>query len=375
MDRIPKTCKAAVLEDFNKPLKIREVRVPDTLEPGAILVRLEVASICGSDVHLWEGLIQGLMPIKLPIILGHEMCGQIVKLGEGVTQDSVGQPLKLGDRIVWTHASCGECYFCRIRNQPTLCSNRRYYMFSCCEEFPYLMGGFSEYIYVFPRSGRVRVPDEVSSEFASCSSCAFRTVVHTFERLGTLEDMDTVIIQGAGPLGLYSVAMAIKAGVSKIIILGAPAQRLAVAKKWGADHIIDIDEVPEPEKRIKQVLELTNGMGADVVIEVSGGSTAFKEGLGMVRRGGKYMIVGQVGGPPLPIQPEIITYKHLTITGVLSGDVPHFYKALQFIKNNQNRFDFNDLISNRYRLDQINEALVAMKGYKEIKPLVMPNLA
>ena len=299
MADIPKTCKAAVLVDYKKPLEIRQVQVPQRLEPGAILAKTEMSSICGSDIHLWEGLLQGMIPIRLPVILGHEMCGRVVQLGEGVTQDSVGQPLAEGDRILWTHASCGECYFCRIRHQPTLCSNRQYYMFSCCEEYPYLMGGFAEYVYVFPRSGRVKVPEEVSSEFASCASCAFRTVVHAFERIGPLEDMDNVVIQGAGPLGLYSVAMASRAGVSKIIALGAPAKRLAVAKKWGADHVIDLDEVPDPDQRVDQVLELTGGFGADVVVEVSGGESAFPEGLKMVRKGGRFAIVGQVGGPPV----------------------------------------------------------------------------
>jgi L-iditol 2-dehydrogenase len=372
MSAIPKVSRAACVVAFRKPVEIREVPIPDSLEAGAILVRTQVASICGSDVHLWQGELGALARVELPVILGHEMMGQVARLGPGVTQDSIGQPLAEGDRIVWTHASCRECYMCTVAHQATLCPKRRMYMFTNCERPPYLLGGFAQYCYVLPTSGRVKVPDEVPSELASAASCALRTVVHGFDRLGRIESRETVVIQGAGPLGLYSAAMALGAGAQQVIVLGAPAHRLALAKKWGVAHTIDIDEVPDPRLRRRMIRDWTDGRGADVVIEVSGGTTAFPEGIDLVRRGGRYLVIGQVGDQQVSISPRLVVEKQLTVLGVMSGDTEHYYKALQFLKHNRDRFSFSDMLSNRYRLEQINEALDAMKGFREVKPVVVP---
>jgi D-arabinose 1-dehydrogenase-like Zn-dependent alcohol dehydrogenase len=371
MSDIPKTSRAACVVAFQKPLELRELPIPDSVEPGAILVKTEVASICGSDVHLWQGELGMASRIELPVILGHEMMGRVVRLGPGVTHDSAGQTLAEGDRIVWTHASCGACYLCTVAHQPTLCPKRRLYMFTNCERPPYLLGGFSEYCYVLPTSGRIKIPDEVPSELASAASCALRTVVHAFDRLGRIEDRETVVIQGAGPLGLYSAALALRAGAHQVIVLGAPQRRLEVAKKWGASHTIDIEKVPDPQARTRRIREWTDGRGADIVVEVSGGATAFPEGVAMVRRGGRYLVVGQVGDHQVSLQPRLIVEKQLTVLGVMSGDTDHYYKALQFLCHNRDRFTFHDMLSNRYRLDQINEALEAMRAFREVKPVVV----
>lgn len=370
MRDIPKTSRAACVVAFQAPLEIREIPIPDDIEPGAILVKTEATSICGSDVHLWQGELG--VRIQLPIILGHEMMGRVARLGPGVSHDSAGQPLVEGDRIVWTHASCGDCYMCTVTHQPTLCPNRRMYMFTNCEQPPYLLGGFSEYCYVFPTSGRIKVPDGVSSELASAASCALRTVVHGFDRLGRIEERETVVIQGAGPLGLYSAAMAVRSGAHQVIVIGAPAQRLDVATAWGASHTINIDDVPDARERRGMVRDLTGRRGADIVIEVSGGATAFPEGIDLVRRGGRYLVIGQVGDQQVSVAPRLVVEKQLSILGVMSGNTDHYYKALEFLAHNRERFSFEAMLSNRYRLDQINDALEAMQGFREIKPVVLP---
>lgn len=368
---IPKTSRAACVVAFKAPLEIREIPVPETLEPGAILVQTEVASICGSDVHLWQGDLGPGSRIQLPVILGHEMMGRVARLGPGVRQDSAGQPLAEGDRIVWTHASCGECYMCTVTHQPTLCARRRMYMFTNCEQPPYLLGGFAEYCYVFPASGRIKIPDEVPSELASAASCALRTVVHGFDRLGRIEPRETVVIQGAGPLGLYATTMAVHAGAQQVIVIGAPAARLQVAQRWGATHTLSIDDVPEARERRRMVRQWTDGRGADIVIEVSGGRTAFPEGVDLARRGGRYLVIGQVGDYQVSLAPRLIVEKQLSVIGVMSGNTDHYYKALQFIKHNRERFHFAEMLSHRYRLEQINDALEAMQGFREVKPLVV----
>ena len=371
MNSIPKTSRAACMTSFKIPLEIRDVPIPDEIEPGAILVKNEVASICGSDVHLWQGALGDTSFLQLPVILGHEMMGRVVRLGPGVQTDTAGQALAEGDRIIWTHASCSSCYMCTVANQPTLCTNRRLYMFTNCEKPPYLMGGFSEYCYVVPTSGRVKVPEGVSSELASAASCALRSVVHAFDRLGRIENHETVVVQGAGPLGLYSTAMALRAGAAQVIVIGAPAQRLAVATAWGASQTINIEDVPDAQERQQLIATLTEKHGADIVIEASGGTTAFPEGVAMIRRGGRYVIIGQLGAQEVSFAPRFFVEKQLTVMGVLSGATAHYYKALQFLQLNRDRFHFEDMLSNRYRLDQINEAMAAMHAFREIKPVVI----
>jgi D-arabinose 1-dehydrogenase-like Zn-dependent alcohol dehydrogenase len=107
---LPKTARAAVVAEYGKPIEIRELPVPQEaeLEPGALLVRVDVASICGSDVHQWDGMTQALAPASLPIVLGHEMMGTVVVFGPGPREDSIGQPLAEGDRILWTHVYWAE---------------------------------------------------------------------------------------------------------------------------------------------------------------------------------------------------------------------------------------------------------------------------
>src|SRR5690349_9794721 len=113
-----RTARASVLTAFRSPLELREYPVPERIESGAVLVRTEMAGICGTDVHLWEGQF----PLTLPIIMGHETVGRIEALGEGVSTDWTGLPLQVGDRVTWNSAiSCGKCYYCSEKRQPTRC--------------------------------------------------------------------------------------------------------------------------------------------------------------------------------------------------------------------------------------------------------------
>jgi len=172
--------KASVLEQFNAPLRCTEFPLPDKLETGAALVRTEMAGICGTDVHLWKGQL----PISLPIILGHETVGCIQQLAEGIERDWTGHPLKIGDRVTWTSTtSCGECYYCKVKRQPTRCPERRAYgIGQRCDHPPHLFGGYAEFHYLRPRSSpqfmasngsasKVRQMPRLTNEQASCRFC------------------------------------------------------------------------------------------------------------------------------------------------------------------------------------------------------------
>jgi threonine dehydrogenase-like Zn-dependent dehydrogenase len=270
MASLPAVSRAAALVAPGH-IDIIELPVPEELEPGSLLVRVEVATLCGTDIDVRDGAAGQAAAARLPIVLGHEMTGRIVRFGDEPHTDSIGQPLREGDRIIWTHGMCGRCRACVIDHQPSLCQNRRRYSSEPASEYPYLTGGLSEYCYVYPTSGRVKVPDAVPDDVAATSSCALRTVVQGFERLGGLSGGESVVIQGSGPLGLFALALAVT-GAPNVIMIGGPSARLGLATQWGAHHVIDIADVTGAAQRTELVRELTGGRGADVVIEISGQS-------------------------------------------------------------------------------------------------------
>lgn len=374
IEDLPATSRAAVLTEYNKPLEIREYPLPRQLERGALLVRMEAATVCGSDYKLWAGRMAGALSVEMPLIPGHEFVGRIVAFGDSDRFDSFGTPLQLGDRITFVHASCGHCDYCTLLRQPALCENRQMYTFSSSDNPPHLFGAFSEYVHVYPRSGRVRVPDSVPSATAAASSCAFRTVVHTFDRLGRLEPWQTLVIQGSGPLGLFATAMADHAGVGRIIVIGGPDERLELARAYGATHVISVDERRTPEARVAAVAEITDGKGADAVVELCGARTALLEGLEMVRVDGRYVVAGPMDEPgtEVPIRPGYLTGKQVNIMGAWSADIAHYWKALQFVDRTAGKYDFATMTRATYTLEQATQALQDMGAYKEIKPVVIP---
>jgi L-iditol 2-dehydrogenase len=369
---VPATCQAAVLVEYGRPLEIREVPIPE-VEPNAILIRVEMAGVCGTDVHLHQGAVGA--PVILPVIPGHEGLGRIARLGQGRTHDAVGEPLRPGDRILWSHAWCGRCYWCDIAREPTLCRNATTYGLRQSEEQPFLTGSFAEYEYLVPNTRVVKVPEELSNEEVVGASCAFRTVVSAYDRLnrvGGVGTQDSVVILGAGPIGLYSTLLATEGGAGQTIVVGAPRARLELAREWGADHVINLDEVPDPSQRKAEVLKLTSGRGADVVVEAAGVLSAFGEGLEMVRPGGRYLEIGQThGAATTPVAPAKI-HDNLVVIGNKSATIVHFYKALHFIKNKRHRYAFGKMVSNTYPLTRVNEALASMKAGREIKAAIVP---
>ncbi len=372
MDELPKTSRAAVLRAPREPVEIREIEILPP-EPGAIVAEVVAATVCGTDVHMLHGDLQP----EWPVGLGHEMVGRVAALGEGVARDAADAPLQAGDRIVWAYPWCGKCYYCTIARQPSLCPNAKMNGWRSAEKYPYLCGGFADYCYILPECRPVKVPDGVGSEVASSATCALRTVVHGFERLdqhGGIGVQPTIAVLGTGPVGLYALAMAMASGAGQTISIGAPQLRVELAREWGATETINLDEVTDGRERIEMVKRWTEGRGADIVIEAAGPPSAFEEGLQMVRRGGRFLVIGTTGGRDVSFSPRRINKDMVEMIGVVSASVAHFYKALRFLESNAERFDFSRMITNRYALEDVNEALENMAALKEIKPAVLPRM-
>lgn len=364
------TARAAVMSDFHQPLEVRDYPLPDRIEPGALLVKVEMAGICGTDVHLWKGQLQ----IPRPIIMGHETVGVIQEPPtEGLDMDWTGAQLRDGDRITWSAGLlCGDCYHCAVIRQPTRCLNRRAYGISFnSDEPPHFSGGYAEYIYLRPKTAVFKITD-VTNEMVTGAGCALVTAIHGIERVG-INWGDTVVIQGSGPVGLSALAVAQTAGAATTIVIGGPHQRLEVAKTFGADHTFNIDEIADSADRLDQVKRLTKGHGADVVIECVGSPSVVPEGLEMCRDGGKYIVLGHYGDAgATPINPHVITKKQLTVYGSWASEPRHMAMALDFLRKQGKRFPYDQLISHRFPLDRAFEALTTTAQWASRKCVIVP---
>lgn len=359
------TCKAAVFVEVETPLEIQEFPIP-TVEPRAALVRMEMAAVCATDVHAWHN-----PRTARPVIFGHENIGVIAQLGEGLSTDVLGRPVKEGDRVLFWRTSCGRCFHCSLGEPCQVTKSPGFIPF---ERPPYIRGGFSQYVYLDPNPWILRVPDEMSTERALMAVVGNHTMMHGIERVGGIDVADTVVVQGSGPIGMGALTQAKVAGAKRVIVIGAPAHRLRLAEEMGADETIDIGRYDEPQARVARVLELTGGRGADVVIECSGADTAVQEGLEMVRHGGKYLVVGQLTDyGPKPINPSLITRKALHIAGVSGATPRHIIRSLEALQYGLVKYPVEKLITHQFPLAQVNDAFRAHETLAAMVAVIRPN--
>ncbi len=364
------TAKAAILEQFHEPLRLCEYPLPQSLEPGATLIRTEMAGICGTDVHLAEGEL----PIGLPVILGHETVGCVDRQADEEMLDWTGQSLSPGDRVTWNSAiSCGECYYCKEKGQPTRCAQRRAYGIGYqSDSAPHFLGGYAEYHFLRPGTTMFKLPDELPTESVVGAGCALITAIHGVERTG-VEPGDTVVVQGAGPVGIAALAVAKDAGPEKVIVIGAPAHRLEMARRFGADVALSLDELDKPSARIDAIHDMTGGYGADVVLECVGRPQAVVEGIEMCRDGGKYLVLGHYcDAGPIEFNPHVITRKQLQVFGSWSSEPRHLKRAIDFLAANRERFPFHEMVTHRFSLSEANEALKTTAEWQSAKSVIVP---
>jgi threonine dehydrogenase-like Zn-dependent dehydrogenase len=366
-----RTAQASVLEQFKAPLQLRQFALPSTPEPGAALIRTEMAGICGTDVHLWKGEL----PITLPVILGHETVGRIEQLGDGLDRDWTGLPLKLGDRVTWNSStSCGQCFYCAEKHQPTRCPHRRAYGIGYrCDAPPHFLGGYAEFHYLRPRTTIFKLPDDLPTEAVIGAGCALNTAIHGVERTG-VQWRDTVVVQGAGPVGIAALAVARSAGAGRVIVIGGPAARLEMAVRFGASTVLCIDDMKNPGDRIEEVRRLTGGYGADVVLECAGTPAAVVEGMEMCRDGGKYLVLGHYcDAGPVSWNPHVVTRKQLTVVGSWSSEPRHLKAAIEFLRATQREYPFAEMVSHRFNLEQADQALATTAAWNCAKSVLVPS--
>lgn len=364
--------RAAVVTAYGEPFEVRSYPRPRA-EAGALVVDIEAATVCGSDRHVWLGHLAGRLPISPPLILGHEMAGRVTEVGSGADLDSLGNPVRVGDRVVWAHTPCGRCRQCTVDREPTQCATRYVGYLNDCSHPPHFTGSFAEIGYVIPRAGRLRVPDAVASTWASAGSCALRTVVRAMETAGPVRTTDTVLVQGSGPLGLFATALLSLQQPRRLVVVGGPAERLALARTWGATDTVDVAEHPDPADRTALVTELTGG-GPRIGFELAGAPGAVAEGIDMMDRNGRYVVMGTLGGDRQHVDVARIATRGLTVRGSMSGDVGDYQLALELLERWSGHFDWDRMLGRRYGLGDVAEAMRAMAGQVQIKPVIDPAL-
>jgi L-iditol 2-dehydrogenase len=235
-----------------------------------------------------------------------------------------------------------------------------------------LYGGWTQKVYLEPGVIVARLPDAVTFDAYIGGGCGLLTSVHIIER-ARIGLGDVVVVQGAGAVGLSAAALARKAGAGLVILMGAPADRLALGLRMGADHAIDLHSTTADE-RLEIVLGLTGGRGADIVLEAAGSAGAIEEGVRLVRNGGAYVIAGHytnVGDSTINAH-EHINRKHLDIRGCWGSEVGHFLRALRALERWGREVPWHEVGARTYGLHELNDALRAAEALEFPKALVDP---
>ena len=346
------TGRAAVAIGAGQPIEVREYPIPQP-QPEEMLVRITVAGLCGSDLHIWRGEVPPLQPY--PSIPGHEGMGRVAALGSRRQTDALGQPLAVGDRVTFSYfVPCGQCWLCLTGT--TGCPNR--YQFKAdttVDDAPHFLGTYAEYSVIHPGQWVFRVPDEVPDDLVAPANCALAQVVYGLNQIGIWLG-DTVVVQGAGGLGLYATAVARDMGAGRVIVIDSVPERLALAREFGAERGLDVRSTT-PAERVAAVWDLTDGAGADVCVEVAGVAAVVQEGGEMLRAGGRYLMMGNiVPDVATKIVPHDVVRRPKQLLGVLSYDRWVLPRALAWLARAQHRYPLHRLVSHRYALADIDEA-------------------
>ena len=360
------TSKAALFTGPGQPLSIQSLSLPE-LREGEALIRVSCCTLCGSDLHTY----QGHRSTPTPTILGHEILGRIESLGPGTaTFDYAGRALQVGDRVTWSVASsCGSCFFCE-RDLPQKCEGLFKYGHQQLTAAHGLSGGLAEHCHLAAGSTVIRLPDELSDEVACPVNCATATVSAALRAAGSCRDA-VILIQGAGMLGLTACAMAHSRGAREVIACDLEPHHLELARRFGATRCVQIgDDSSELRETVEQ---LTSGRGVDLAIELCGAASAVETGLPLLRTGGHYVLVGSVfPGPPFSASAEMIVRHLLTIQGIHNYAPRDLADAVEFLSLHQHEYPFFELVSETFALDAAEEAFQYAITSRSLRVAVKP---
>ena len=358
------TGRATVLVEPNR-IETWEVEIADP-EAGGALVKVVIGGVCGSDVHIMTGEA-GIMPF--PIILGHEGVGRVEKLGPGVTTDYAGIPVEDGDLVYWSPiALCHRCHSCTVLEE-TPCQNSQFFEHARKPNW----GSYADYAWLPNGLPFFKLPDGADPLAIAALGCALPTALRGFDRCGPIRIGETVVVQGAGPVGLSAVLVAKLAGASEIIVIDGVDERLETARKLGATATVSLKN--DAKMRRDEIYSLVGPLGPNVVVEAAGALQAFPEGVDLTGNHGRYIVLGLWGAiGTQAISPRDTTLKNLTIAGATFPKPKHYHGAMHLAARVQDQYPLAALISHRFSIEQAVDALAAVKSGEAIKAVIDPQL-
>ena len=361
---------------------IRTVDRPD-VPKNAALVQIGACGVCGTDLHILKG--HWPKPLPWPFTLGHELAGVIVEKGPELTQDFMGKPLEIGSRLMLPPLMpCGSCHYClHYPETANKCLTPVYYgRYLGFDKAPHLWGGFAEMVYVdldmLPGTKIYKLPDDMPLRLGALSE-PLTSCIRAFNRarkIGAFPWNATVVIQGTGPIGILAIAAAKEMGAGRVISVGAPEEpRLRLARSFGAEATVDINELVRPQDRIDRVHDIVGGFGADLVMDCSGHPSAGPEGIEFLRDGGCYVEMGQfTDAGSIDTNWHRICTKDLIVLGswaFTANDLPLGVDMLYQARDKYPWYDMQTLFS--FTEDDVGQAIADAMAMKTVKSTILPN--
>jgi len=341
--------KSAKIIEINQPLQIQENKTPKP-KGQQVLVRIQSSGVCHSDIHLWEGGYEGPQGqflkttdrgVKYPLTPGHEIAGVIDSLGEQA------EGFKIDEKVlVYPWIGDGFCPACRV-GEENLCDKPR-------SIGVYRDGGYADYVLVPSYKYLIKLGDEIDTDTSAPLSCSALTAYGAVKN-ANLTPNDNVVIVGTGGLGLMAIQLAKAITGSRIIALDRDDAKLKAAKKNGADDIIN----SKNEDAVKTVMELTDKMGADAVIDFVNASSTVEVDMNLLRRRAKVVLVGLFGGE-LKLNLVSMPTRSYKLIGSYTGSINDLIELVSLAK----RKIIKPVISNRFKLDEATKALSMLKEGK-----------
>ena len=341
----------AVVKPKNAPgTEIREVKIPKFGRTD-VLVKVKVASVCGTDLHIYNWDKWAQHRIHPPLIPGHEFCGEVFAYGDEVTT------VKEGDFVsAEMHVACGKCFQCRT-GEAHICQNVKIIGVDAD-------GAFAEYVCI-PESNIWKLDPAIPQEYASILD-PLGNAVHTV--LAGDIAAKTVAVTGCGPIGLFAIAVARACGAAKVFAIEVNEYRRAVAKQMKADYVLD----PSTQDVRKIVHDATDGIGVDVVCEMAGHPDAIRTGFDIVRRGGRVSLLGLTSKPISLNFSEDIIFKGITIQGINGRRMYQtWYQMTALLK--AGKLDLHPVITDRLAMRDFSKGMDRLKTGEASKILLYPN--
>jgi 6-hydroxycyclohex-1-ene-1-carbonyl-CoA dehydrogenase len=339
--------KAAVFYAVNKPLKVEELPTPEPGE-GEVLVKVSACGLCHTDLHYIDHGVPTFK--KPPLILGHEVSGEIAGVGAGVKQ------WKTGDRVLLPAVyGCGECTMCRTGRE------------NICEKMVmfgnHVDGGYAEYI-LAPAKDMFHLPDEIPLVEGAIIADAITTPYHAVVNRGEVKPGDKVVVFGCGGIGLNIVQMAAGIG-AEVIAVDIADEKLDWAMKLGAKTALNSNQFERIDKEIRKV---TDG-GADVGFEAIGNPDVQKQTFSSIRTGGRFVVVGS-SGKPMSLNTGRLMFLEMEVIGSLGCRAVDYPRVIELVR--QGKIKVKELVTAQFHLDEINTGLDHLRKGEGVRSVVIP---